>query len=220
MLEKRRRRAVGDRPAGRAAAPARTDPAGFHQHVQGARRNGHAADLLDLGARDRLVIGDDRHRLHGGARELTLLLGVPFQQVRQVFGGAECPLARHPHEIDAARGVERAQLVEQALNSIAAAHMPRQHRLIQRLGRGKQQRFHNAQILAPLRMVRMRRRQRGDVGGPRRWFVLGFCVGRQGRTPIAIFDPVAEAGAASLSGSPPCHDTITRPKPRPLTGPG
>ena len=71
MREERLGGAVGDRPARRLAAAARADPAGLQQHVERALRDRHAADFLDLGARHRLVIGDDRQRLDRGARQLA-----------------------------------------------------------------------------------------------------------------------------------------------------
>ena len=46
-------------------------PARFHQHVDRALSERHAADLLDFGARDRLVIGDHREGLDRRPRQLA-----------------------------------------------------------------------------------------------------------------------------------------------------
>ena len=69
MRQERRRRGILQRPARRFAAAGGADPAGLHQHVDGAAGHGDAADFLDFGAGDGLVIGDDRQRLDGGAGE-------------------------------------------------------------------------------------------------------------------------------------------------------
>ena len=71
--DRKPRRAVGQRPARRLAAAARPDPAGLQQHVERALGGRDAADVLDLGARHRLVIGDDRERLDRRARQLLRL---------------------------------------------------------------------------------------------------------------------------------------------------
>ena len=98
-------RAIGDRPARHLAAAARPDPAGLEQHVDRALRHGDAADVLDLGARHRLVIGDDRERLDRRARQLARLHRLARQQPGEVVRGAERPFAVDAHEIDAARGI-------------------------------------------------------------------------------------------------------------------
>ena len=56
-------RAVRDRPAGRLAPAPQADPAGFQKHIERPLRGRHAANILDLGTRHRLVIGDDRQHL-------------------------------------------------------------------------------------------------------------------------------------------------------------
>ena len=71
MVEELLGGAVGDGPARRAAAAARAHPADLHQHVERAGGGDDAADLLDLGARHGLVVGDDGQRLHGGLGQLA-----------------------------------------------------------------------------------------------------------------------------------------------------
>src|SRR5260370_25781395 len=66
MSEKGRGRHPVERAARAVASAARPHPARFHQPVEGAARQRDAPDRLDLGARRRLVIGDDRQRLDGG----------------------------------------------------------------------------------------------------------------------------------------------------------
>ena len=68
MDEEGVRRAVGYRTSRRLAAPAHAHPARLEQHVERALGDGDASDILDLGARHRLVIGHDRQRLDRGAR--------------------------------------------------------------------------------------------------------------------------------------------------------
>src|SRR6266446_7952370 len=61
----------GHRAARRLAPAFGADPARLHEHVERAAADDDAADLLDLGAGHRLVIGDDGERLDGGARQLA-----------------------------------------------------------------------------------------------------------------------------------------------------
>src|ERR1700676_5041182 len=107
MRQERLRRAVSDRSAGRAAATAYAHPFGFEEQVQRAFAGGDAADRLDVGPRHRLVIGDDRQRLEGGARELLLLDGIAAEQKGEIGGGAEAPLAGDLDEIDTMIGAAR-----------------------------------------------------------------------------------------------------------------
>ena len=116
----------------------------------------HAADFLDLGARDRLMIGDDGERLDRRARQLPRLGGFPGHQPRQIAGGAERPFVGDAHQIDAARGVFRLQLRQRDLDVDAVGHPLGQRRLVERLGRGKQQRFEQPQFFRPrLRIYRV-----------------------------------------------------------------
>ena len=96
MIEEGRRRAIGDRPARRFAPAAQPDPAGLEQHVERALGGGNAADLLDLGACHRLVIGDDRERLQRRPRQLARLDRLARQQEGEVAGGAERPSSGDP----------------------------------------------------------------------------------------------------------------------------
>ena len=112
--------AVGDRPARHLAAAARLDPAGLHQHVEGALRHHHAADFLDLGAGHRLVVGDDGERLDRGARQLLRDHRFLGEQPRQIARGAEGPLVADADEVDAARGIFRLQRAQAALRSTSS----------------------------------------------------------------------------------------------------
>ena len=139
--------AVGDRPARRLAAAARADPAGFHQHVEGALGHHDAADFLDLNARHRLMVGDHRQRLDRGARQLLRDHGFLGEQPRQVAGGAERPLGAELHQVDAARRVLRLQGA-QRLAHVDLLRQPRAERLlVERRGRGEQQSLEQAQVL-------------------------------------------------------------------------
>src|SRR5450756_2429603 len=55
--------ATADGPSAEEMATARTDPAGFQQHVKRPLGGNHAADFLDLRAGNGLMIGDDRQHL-------------------------------------------------------------------------------------------------------------------------------------------------------------
>ena len=80
MIEKRLGRAVGHRPARRAAAAAHPNPARLHQQVERAFAGRDAAHLFDLGARRRLVIGDDGQCFERGARQWPLVGLLAAQQ--------------------------------------------------------------------------------------------------------------------------------------------
>jgi hypothetical protein len=108
-------RAIGDRAARGLAAAAHLDPADVEQRVERALGNGHAADVLDLGARHRLVIGDDRQRLEAGLGQALLLLNVLAQHEGHVLGGAEHELARQLHKVDTPVGIILPQVLQQGL---------------------------------------------------------------------------------------------------------
>ena len=63
MIEEFGGRDPGHRATRHRAPPFRFDPAGLEQLIEGAAREANAANGLDLRARDRLMIGDDRERL-------------------------------------------------------------------------------------------------------------------------------------------------------------
>ena len=68
-------------------------------------RRGNAADLLDLGAGDRLVIGDDGERLERRARQLALLDRLAGEQIGRGLRPCGTPICRRADKIDAARGI-------------------------------------------------------------------------------------------------------------------
>ena len=151
--------AIGDRAARRLAPPARAHPAGLEQHVERAGGGRHAADFLDLGARHRLVIGDDGQRLDRRARELARLHGVLGQQPGEVAGGAEGPFPPDAHQVDAARRVFCLQRLERIAQVHAFGKPGAKRRFVERLAGGKQQRLEQAQFLR----TRGRLRDVGDV---------------------------------------------------------
>ena len=65
MIEKKLRGLVQERPSRNFRAPANFDKTAFHQCLQNPI-DGDAADGLDIGARDRLAIGDDSERFERG----------------------------------------------------------------------------------------------------------------------------------------------------------
>ena len=80
-------------------------------------------NLLDLGAGDRLVVGDDRQRLDRRARELAGLDHLAAQEEAEVGGGAEGPGVADPDKLDAAAVVAAAQARER-LGDVAALRQP------------------------------------------------------------------------------------------------
>ena len=113
------------------ATAAHAHPFRFHQRVERALGGLDAADVLDLGACHRLVVGDHRQDLECRARQLLLLHGVAAHQECQVAGGAEGPGIANADEIDAAPLVDALQFGHcggnvdafgQARNQLAFAH--------------------------------------------------------------------------------------------------
>ena len=167
MDEEFRRGAIGDRPARRLAAAAHAHPARLHQHVERALGDRDAADLLDVGARHRLVIGDDGERLDRRARQLALLLVLARQQPGKIGRGAERPAAGDAHEIDAALGVVALQLGHHRAD-VGFRRQPRgDRRLVGRLGGGEHHRLGDAQILGGEARRRVGLEQFGD--DPHHW---------------------------------------------------
>ena len=142
--------AVGHRPARRLAAAAQPDPAGLQQHVEGSLRRGHAADVLDLGARHRLVIGDDGQRLDGGARQLPRHRRFVGQQPGEIARGAQRPFAGNANQVHAARLVLFLQLGEQRAHVDTGRQALPQNFFVERALGGEQQRLENAQFLRAL----------------------------------------------------------------------
>ena len=94
------------------------------------------------------MVGDDRQRLERGLGQAPLLHRVALEQIGEILGGAERPLAGDAHEVDAAAGVEGAQLLEQAGDVLGLGEMALELGLVERLGGGEQQRLEDAQLLA------------------------------------------------------------------------
>ena len=68
-------------------------------------RNLNAADRLDLGPADRLMIGDDRQRFGRRARQAARILAGPAEDMRQVGRGLEMPAPAALDQFDAMSGV-------------------------------------------------------------------------------------------------------------------
>ena len=67
LLQERRRRAVVKRTPEAFAAPDDVDQSALVKRLEDRSRP-DAPDLFDLGAADRLAVGDDRERLEGSRR--------------------------------------------------------------------------------------------------------------------------------------------------------
>jgi hypothetical protein len=147
VIEEALRGAPGDRTARRAAPPLGPDPADLQQRVESTLGEGHAADLLDLGAGDRLVVGDHRQSLQRDARQLAGDLGLQLHARRQVFGGAERPAPAAPDQVDSPVGIERLEVGEQAVEIAALRQEARELGRRQGLGSGEEQCLDQAQVV-------------------------------------------------------------------------
>src|ERR1700744_1500603 len=85
------RGAISHRTARRTLAATNLDPADLHERVDGSLGQGDATDVLDLGARDRLVVGNDGQSLERGARQALLLRLFLAQEECGVRRGPELP---------------------------------------------------------------------------------------------------------------------------------
>ena len=119
---------VEQRPARALPAPGRPNPARIHQHVERALGDLHAADRLDLGAADRLMIGDDRQRLGRRARQAPRLLARSAKQMREVGRGLEMPAPAALDELDPAALVMRGELRRARSRSRPRRHARRSRR--------------------------------------------------------------------------------------------
>src|SRR5438132_1283307 len=93
-----------ERAAGAGAPPLGTDPPGLHQGVDRALAERHPADFFDLGAGDRLVIGDDGKRLDRRTRQLAGDPSLDPQPGGKIGCSAKRPAAREADEVAAAPG--------------------------------------------------------------------------------------------------------------------
>src|SRR5258706_5968864 len=101
------------RASGGLARADHLDPAALHERVQGGRRDGHAADLLDVAARDRLAVRDDGEGLQHRARVARRLLARDAVEELLVVGlHAEAPARGDAGELDGALGPVVLQLVQ------------------------------------------------------------------------------------------------------------
>ena len=150
MFEKGHGGDPGGRPSRRPAPSARLDPARFQQDVQGAPAGGDASNFLDFGAGDRLMIGDDRERLDGGARQLAGDIHIAPQHIRQIPGRAHGPAVGDSHQIDPAPGVGRLELGEQRLDVGILRQKLGQAARVKRRAGGEQQGLENTQALRVL----------------------------------------------------------------------
>src|SRR5215831_3470047 len=118
--------AVGDWAPRGATTTAGADPTDLHQHVKRAGGGRNAADLLDFGPRNGLMVGDDGQRLHGRLRQSALLDSVALQEVGEILCRAKCPLSRHLDEVDAAACVKALELLKQGGDVIVRPQVPPQ----------------------------------------------------------------------------------------------
>ena len=204
MIEKRLGHHEGHGTARRHLAAAEPDPFQLEQLVHGPAADGHAADLLDLGAGDRLVIGDDRQRLDRRAAELARLGDLPAHEKAEIGRGAHRPAIADLRERDPAPRISLPQ-ERQRLRRIAARRHPRRHLArLQRLAGGKEHRLDHALLLGQRRDVGH------EVGGP-----VG--VLRHGAIPCGAARPARRprTGAAPRARPSPAPAPRQRSRPWP-----
>ena len=103
----------------------------------------HAPNLLHLGPRHRLVVGDDRERLQRGAREAAADDAVHGQVRGQIRSRAEGPAAGHLREMDAAVPVMRREPGQPRLDIGAFRQLGRERRGINGPARGEDHGLHD-----------------------------------------------------------------------------
>ena len=86
LLEEERRRAVQQRTPEPFGAPDHIDQPALVQRLEHAAHV-DAADLLDLGAADRLAVGDDRERLERGGRQALRRAASCARSIASVYSG-------------------------------------------------------------------------------------------------------------------------------------
>ncbi|MCY1226602.1 hypothetical protein D9M72_388430 [compost metagenome] len=161
MIEKIAGGAEGDRPARRAPASPEADPARFHQHVERALRRLNPADILDLRAGHRLVVGNDGKNFERSARELADLLFVGLHDEGEIGCRAESPMVGDLNQVDAARRVERLQPHHDATDIGTTRQATFDIGLRHRLRRSKHQGFRDP--LGFLLHPRIEGRRRSDL---------------------------------------------------------
>jgi hypothetical protein len=100
-----------------------------------------AANFLDLGSGQRLVVGNDGQCLHGRARGFAHHRPLDLHEWRQVGRGSQCPAVADLDQIDAAIGVERGQLGEQFLGIGLIGQMAPNLIEAERFGGGEEKRL-------------------------------------------------------------------------------
>src|SRR3954471_22798286 len=99
--------------AGRLAVSDHLDPCAFHQGVDGGRGDRDTADLLDVAARNRLAVRDDREGLQHRARiPRRLLLDDAVEEFLVIRLHPEAPAGGHRGELDRAAAPLELQLLE------------------------------------------------------------------------------------------------------------
>src|SRR5204863_1188975 len=148
VVEELARGRVKRRAARRLAMAYRVDPAASLERLDDLRRNGDAADVLDVAARHRLPVGDDGERLHHRARVARRLLRVEALDVRlELDGGLESPAARHVDQLDRAALPflgELRQQIAQRVGAEVAAEQALELGQTERFGRCEQRSFEDA----------------------------------------------------------------------------
>ena len=139
MNEKCVRRPIGDWTPWNPPAPAQPDPAGFEQQIKSSLGDRDAANILDFGPGDRLVISDDRQRFERRARKPLGFALAAGEQPGEIGRRPEHPLAAGPHKINTARRVVPLRRFKDSIGRDAMRHALGDIFLIQGFRGGEQQ---------------------------------------------------------------------------------
>src|SRR5207248_1096856 len=137
------RRRIEQGPAGPLTPAGGARPTRIHQHVERSFGDLHATDRLDFGAADGLVIGDDRQRFRGRARQPPRLLARAAKQVCEIGRRLEVPAPAALDQLDPPAFIMRREVAERDLH-VAVADMLDDFVDAERRRRGEQGGFDGA----------------------------------------------------------------------------
>src|SRR4051812_4554736 len=209
MGEKFRGRRPNQRPPRSLAPSGRTYPAGLDQPVEREAGQRNTADRLDLGARDRLVIGDDRQRLDRSAGQSARDNALALQFRREIRRGAEGPAAGDAHEVDTVPVIRVGKLAHQQRDIDVRAEMPRQLLLRERLRRREKQGLQQPQPMPALAHPGISRSPEEPAGRLRRCIGPNALSWRSSTRPVRASSSTAAkvAAKAERRKMPPRHSS-------------
>ena len=150
MYEKARGGHPKQRPARASTSTLGADPAGLQQRIDRAFAESNPPDLLDFGARHRLVVSNHGQGLDRRPRQLAGDRPLDPQFAGEIGRGAKRPTACQPHEVDAASGKGFGQLLQQHPHIGRIAEITYQSLLPDGLGSREEERLDEPQLLSPI----------------------------------------------------------------------